>query len=98
MVVPAAPVVVVPVQRVRPGQVVLVRPEDQQPYDLVPAVRERPAAPLSLPAGHFGLGHGSGAHAPDEYYVVESTNSKVSGIVDATLGYVDMFYQIATVS
>src|SRR5205823_2748555 len=24
--------------------------------------------PLHLPAGHFGLGHGSGAHAPDEYY------------------------------
>jgi hypothetical protein len=23
------------------------------------------AAPLSLPAGHFGLGHGTGAHAPD---------------------------------
>src|SRR5262245_49985700 len=27
-------------------------------------------APLSLPAGHFGLGHGSGAHAPDEYFVI----------------------------
>jgi acetylornithine deacetylase/succinyl-diaminopimelate desuccinylase-like protein len=24
--------------------------------------------PLKLAAGHFGLGHGSGAHAPDEYY------------------------------
>src|SRR5207249_1621644 len=23
--------------------------------------------PLRLPAGHFGLGHGSGAHAPNEY-------------------------------
>ncbi|HEX9149234.1 MAG TPA: M20/M25/M40 family metallo-hydrolase, partial [Thermoanaerobaculia bacterium] len=30
--------------------------------------------PLSLAAGHFGLGHGSGAHAPDEYYVIESAN------------------------
>jgi acetylornithine deacetylase/succinyl-diaminopimelate desuccinylase-like protein len=56
------------------------------------------AAPLSLPAGHFGLGHGSGAHAPDEYYVVESTNPKVAGITDAVMGYVDMFYQIAQVS
>ncbi|MBL8269566.1 M20/M25/M40 family metallo-hydrolase [Steroidobacter sp.] len=56
------------------------------------------APPLSLPAGHFGLGHGSGAHAPDEYYVVESTNPKVAGITDAMLGYVDMFYQIAQVS
>jgi acetylornithine deacetylase/succinyl-diaminopimelate desuccinylase-like protein len=27
--------------------------------------------PLRLPAGHFGLGHGSGAHAPDEYYEPE---------------------------
>src|SRR5881296_3373658 len=33
--------------------------------------------PLRLPAGHFGLGHGSGAHAPDEYYVIESTNPKI---------------------
>src|SRR5207248_1347649 len=36
--------------------------------------------PLKLAAGHFGLGHGSGAHAPDEYYVIESTNPKVQGI------------------
>ena len=56
------------------------------------------APPLSLPAGHFGLGHGAGAHAPNEYYVVESTNPKVAGITDAILGYVDMFHQIAKVS
>ena len=55
------------------------------------------AAPLSLPAGHFGLGHGSGAHAPDEYYVVDSTNPNVAGITDAAMGYVDMLYQIAQV-
>src|SRR6266446_1392335 len=34
-------------------------------------------APLKLAAGHFGLGHGSGAHAPDEYYVIESANPKI---------------------
>lgn len=56
------------------------------------------AAPLSLPAGHFGFGHGSGAHAPNEYYVVESTNPKVSGLTDAVMGYVDMFHQIAQIS
>jgi acetylornithine deacetylase/succinyl-diaminopimelate desuccinylase-like protein len=56
------------------------------------------APPLSLPAGHFGFGHGSGAHAPDEYYVVESTHPKIAGITDAVMGYVDMFYQIAEVS
>src|SRR3989475_1889861 len=33
--------------------------------------------PLKLAAGHFGLGHGSGAHAPDEYYVIESTNPQL---------------------
>ena len=33
-------------------------------------------APVSLPAGHFGFGHGSRQHAPDEYYVIESANPK----------------------
>src|SRR5438477_359142 len=34
--------------------------------------------PISLAAGHYGLGHGSGAHAPDEYFVIEPSNPKVS--------------------
>ncbi|MFN2521211.1 MAG: M20/M25/M40 family metallo-hydrolase [Candidatus Limnocylindria bacterium] len=34
--------------------------------------------PLRLPSGHFGLGHGSGAHAPDEYFVIEPTDPKVA--------------------
>lgn len=34
--------------------------------------------PLRLPAGHFGMGHGSGAHAPDEYFVIEPSNPKVA--------------------
>lgn len=55
------------------------------------------APPLSIPAGHFGIGHGSGAHAPDEYYVIDSSNPKVAGIVDATMGYVEMMYQFAKV-
>ena len=33
--------------------------------------------PLRLASGHFGLGHGSGEHAPDEYYVIESANPKI---------------------
>jgi acetylornithine deacetylase/succinyl-diaminopimelate desuccinylase-like protein len=52
--------------------------------------------PLRLPAGHFGLGHGSGAHAPDEYYVIESTNPKVQGIDGATMSYVQFLYELAT--
>ena len=55
-------------------------------------------APLSLPAGQFGLGHGSGAHAPDEYYVIESSNPKVEGLDGATMGYVDFLYQIASIT
>ena len=53
--------------------------------------------PLRLPAGHFGLGHGSGAHAPDEYYVIESSNPKVHGIDGATRSYVEYLYELARV-
>lgn len=56
------------------------------------------APPVSLPAGQFGLGHGSGAHAPDEYYVIESTNPKVASLPQATMGFADFLYRIATVS
>lgn len=55
------------------------------------------APPVSIPAGHFGMGHGAGAHAPDEYYVIESTNPKVAGLVDATMGYADFLYQLAAI-
>jgi acetylornithine deacetylase/succinyl-diaminopimelate desuccinylase-like protein len=51
--------------------------------------------PLKLAAGHFGLGHGSGAHAPDEYYVIESSNPKVQGIDGATLSHVHYLYALA---
>ncbi len=51
--------------------------------------------PLSLAAGHFGLGHGGGAHAPDEYFVIESSNSKVSGFDGATASYVEYLYELA---
>lgn len=53
--------------------------------------------PLKLAAGHFGLGHGNGAHAPDEYYVIESTNPKVQGIDGATRSYVEFLYEMASV-
>jgi acetylornithine deacetylase/succinyl-diaminopimelate desuccinylase-like protein len=51
-------------------------------------------APLSLASGHFGLGHGSGAHAPDEYYVIESTNPKVQGFDGAVLSFVEYLYEL----
>ncbi|MEO8450166.1 MAG: twin-arginine translocation pathway signal protein, partial [Gemmatimonadota bacterium] len=51
--------------------------------------------PLKLPAGQFGLGHGGGAHAPDEYYVIEASNPKVMGIDGAVKSYVDFLYSLA---
>jgi hypothetical protein len=52
-------------------------------------------APVSLPAGHFGTGHGSCAHAPDEYYVIESSIPEVQGMADAS--YVMHLYALAAV-
>ena len=54
-------------------------------------------APLKLAAGHFGLGHGSGAHAPDEYYVIESANPKVQGMDGATFSFVEYLFELAVV-
>jgi acetylornithine deacetylase/succinyl-diaminopimelate desuccinylase-like protein len=51
--------------------------------------------PLHLAAGHFGFGHGNGAHAPDEYYVIESKNEKVQGIDGAVRSFVEYLYEVA---
>jgi len=51
--------------------------------------------PLRLAAGHFGLGHGSGAHAPNEYYVIDSKNPKVQGMTGAVRSYVDYLFELA---
>ncbi len=56
------------------------------------------AEPLKLPAAHFGLGHGSGAHAPDEYYVIESAHPKVAGWDGAVRSFVDYLYELATIA
>ncbi len=52
-------------------------------------------APLALASGHFGLGHGSGAHAPDEYFLIDSTNPKVQGFDGAVMSYVEYLYELA---
>ena len=54
--------------------------------------------PLRLPAGHFGLGHGSGAHAPDEYYVIESANPKVQGFDGAVFSFAEYLFELAAVN
>jgi len=52
-------------------------------------------APLEMASGHFGLGHGSGAHAPDEYYVIESTNPAIRGFDGAAMSFVEYLYELA---
>jgi acetylornithine deacetylase/succinyl-diaminopimelate desuccinylase-like protein len=51
--------------------------------------------PLKLASGHFGLGHGSGAHAPDEYFLIESSNPAVRGYDGAVMSYVEYLYELA---
>jgi len=51
--------------------------------------------PLKLAAGHFGLGYGDGAHAPDEFYLIESQHPKVTGMAGATKSFVEYLYALA---
>ena len=54
--------------------------------------------PIRLPAGHFGMGLGGGAHAPDEFYIIESTNPKVQGIDGAAYSFVEYLHELAATS
>lgn len=51
--------------------------------------------PVSLASGHFGLGYGTGAHAPDEFFLIESTNPKLRGYDDAAFSHVEYLYELA---
>ena len=51
--------------------------------------------PLKLAAGHFGLGYGGGAHAPNEFCVIESANPKIHGSDDLVRSFVDFLYEVA---
>ncbi|HEV8671622.1 MAG TPA: M20/M25/M40 family metallo-hydrolase [Candidatus Limnocylindria bacterium] len=51
-------------------------------------------APLKLASGHFGLGHGAGAHAPDEYYVIEPKDPRVSGWDGAVSSFAAYLYEL----
>lgn len=51
-------------------------------------------APLKLPAGHFGLGFGERAHAPDEYCLIDSKNDKLHGMNDMVRSCVDYLYEL----
>jgi acetylornithine deacetylase/succinyl-diaminopimelate desuccinylase-like protein len=51
--------------------------------------------PLRLAAGHFGLGYGAGAHAPDEIYLIESAKPEVQGMDGAVRSFVTYLYELA---
>lgn len=51
---------------------------------------------LGLPMVAGGIGHGSGAHAPDEYMVIEpKPGSRVAGLARVEKFYVDMLHALA---
>lgn len=51
---------------------------------------------LGLPMVMGALGHGSGAHAPNEYMVIEPREgSKIAGLAEAEKFYVDFLYAFA---
>ena len=52
-------------------------------------------APLKLAAGMYGLGHGHGAQAPDEYFIIGSANPNEAGMDGAVRSYVDLFHTIS---
>ncbi|MEO7603213.1 MAG: hypothetical protein ABIS39_08165 [Sphingomicrobium sp.] len=51
-------------------------------------------APLGLPAGQFGAGRGGGAHAPNEWFIVDSSNPKVAGFAEQARLYADFLYEV----
>jgi acetylornithine deacetylase/succinyl-diaminopimelate desuccinylase-like protein len=51
---------------------------------------------LELPMLPAGLGHGSGAHAPNEYYVIEpAEGSDIAGLAEIEKAYVDLLYALS---
>jgi acetylornithine deacetylase/succinyl-diaminopimelate desuccinylase-like protein len=74
-------------------------------YEFVPSVLPRLAgsAPyfqfterLGLPMVMGGLGHGVGAHAPDEYMVIEpAAGSRIADLATIEKFYVDLLFALA---
>jgi acetylornithine deacetylase/succinyl-diaminopimelate desuccinylase-like protein len=50
--------------------------------------------PLRMAAAQFGVGRGGGAHAPDEWLLIDSTNPKVAGFDDQAILYADFLYEV----
>ena len=54
--------------------------------------------PLKMAAGHFGSGRGGGAHAPNEWMLIESSNPEVAGFDDQAKLWVNYLYEVAKVA
>ncbi|MDQ3074797.1 MAG: M20/M25/M40 family metallo-hydrolase [Pseudomonadota bacterium] len=52
-------------------------------------------APLRMAAGQFGGGRGGGAHAPNEWMLIDSSNPKVLGFDGQATLYADFLYEAA---
>jgi len=51
---------------------------------------------LGLPLVFAGLGHGSGAHAPNEYIVIRpAAGSRIAGLAEVEKAYVDLLFALA---
>jgi acetylornithine deacetylase/succinyl-diaminopimelate desuccinylase-like protein len=53
--------------------------------------------PLRLGWGDIGLGHGARFHAPNEYYVIESTKPGLQGLDGATLSFAEYLFALAAI-
>ena len=51
--------------------------------------------PLRMAAGQFGGGIGGGAHAPNEWLLIDSSNPKLLGFDGQALLYADFLYEVA---
>ena len=51
--------------------------------------------PLKMAAGQFGGGRGGGAHAPNEWLLIDSSNPKLLGFDGQAILYTDFLYEVA---
>jgi hypothetical protein len=51
-----------------------------------------------MAAGHFGVGRGGGAHAPDEWLLIDSSDPKVAGYEQQAVMFAEYLFQVARVA
>ena len=51
---------------------------------------------LGIPMVPYGIGYGTGAHAPNEFMLIEpATGSNAAGLAEVEKSYVDFLYSLA---